>query len=50
MSNPDSKSDQSRSKAQPILGQRSKETQAFGTLTRYPLGRATAPEPPQWRP
>src|SRR5262245_13869460 len=26
------------SEAQPILGQRSKETQAFGTLTRYPLG------------
>ena len=24
--------------AQPILNQRSKETQAFGTLTRYPLG------------
>jgi starvation-inducible DNA-binding protein len=24
--------------AQPILGQRSKETQPFGTLTRYPLG------------
>jgi starvation-inducible DNA-binding protein len=24
--------------AQPILGQRGKETQAFGTLTRYPLG------------
>lgn len=24
--------------AQPIYGQRSKETQAFGTLTRYPLG------------
>ena len=26
------------SEAQPILGQRAKETQAFGTLTRYPLG------------
>jgi starvation-inducible DNA-binding protein len=24
--------------AQPIVGQRAKETQAFGTLTRYPLG------------
>ena len=24
--------------AQPILGQRAKETQPFGTLTRYPLG------------
>jgi starvation-inducible DNA-binding protein len=24
--------------AQPILGQRSKETQPYGTLTRYPLG------------
>jgi starvation-inducible DNA-binding protein len=24
--------------AQPILGQRGKETQAFGSLTRYPLG------------
>ncbi len=24
--------------AQPIYGQRSKETQAYGTLTRYPLG------------
>jgi starvation-inducible DNA-binding protein len=27
-----------QSEAQPILHQRSKETQAFGTLTRYPLG------------
>ena len=24
--------------AQPILGQRGRETQPFGTLTRYPLG------------
>ena len=24
--------------AQPIVGQRAKETQPFGTLTRYPLG------------
>jgi starvation-inducible DNA-binding protein len=28
------------SEAQPILGQRARETQAFGTLTRYPLGLA----------
>jgi starvation-inducible DNA-binding protein len=27
-----------QSEAQPILRQRSKETQAYGTLTRYPLG------------
>ena len=27
-----------RVEAQPLLGQRAKETQAFGTLTRYPLG------------
>ncbi|HEX4383313.1 MAG TPA: DNA starvation/stationary phase protection protein [Myxococcales bacterium] len=27
-----------RPEAQPVLNQRSKETQAFGTLTRYPLG------------
>ena len=27
------------SEAQPILGQRSQETQAFGTLTRYPPSR-----------
>src|SRR5260370_16684334 len=26
------------SKAQPVLNQRSRETQPFGTLTRYPLG------------
>jgi len=27
-----------QAEAQPLLNQRSKETQAFGTLTRYPLG------------
>jgi starvation-inducible DNA-binding protein len=27
-----------RAKAQPILNQRAKQTQPFGTLTRYPLG------------
>ncbi len=27
-----------QAEAQPILGQRGKETQPFGTLTRYPLG------------
>jgi starvation-inducible DNA-binding protein len=27
-----------QSAAQPIVGQRAKETQAYGTLTRYPLG------------
>jgi len=31
--------------AQPILNQRSKETQAFGTLTRYPLGLGDAARP-----
>ena len=29
-----------RAEAQPIMGQRAKETQAFGTLLRYPLGLA----------
>jgi starvation-inducible DNA-binding protein len=28
----------SESEAQPVMGQRGKVTQAFGTLTRYPLG------------
>lgn len=27
-----------RSEAEPVVGQRSKETQQYGTLTRYPLG------------